>query len=417
MKDTILKLFEEHRNNKIIISVSGGVDSLVLFYLMYELKFDLVLVHFNHRKRKASDNEADYLKELTNQLNVPFEYFVFDIENDFHNKAHLLRKKYLIEIAKKYHTNVIVTAHHANDLLESILIKVARGSNLLGYGGMRESYFKDGFYFYKPLLSFSKDTIIKYAELHNIKYLVDESNFENDYLRNQIRNVLLKGDYFPLNKINQYNTMLSDAFAFIRQTSLKFLNNNNYFMVTDFLKLDEIIKLDVISYLLEEKKITFNQNKLKGIIEFIEKSGPNQSFRLANDQKFIKVYNKAYITSIIKEVAFEQELDFDSFNVLPNGQVIEFSENFAFTDGLVVNLCYNNSTLPLLARKRKAGDLLSFDYGHKKLKDFYIDKKIPLEERNKDIIITDSDGEILAVLGRYQNNKKFNSSIQLKYSR
>ncbi len=417
MKNTILRLLNEHQNNKIIISVSGGVDSLVLFYLMHELKFDLVLVHFNHQQREASNDEALYLKDLTSKLNIPFEYFVLDIKNDFHNQAHHLRKKHLKEVANKYHTNIIVTAHHANDLLESILIKVARGSNLLGYAGMTESYYKDGFYFYKPLLSFSKETIINYAQSNNITYLEDESNFKNDYLRNQIRNTLLKGDYFPLDKITQYNELLSDAFSFIRKISISFLNNKDYFMITNFLQLENIIKLDVISYLLENEQIPFNQNKLKGIITFIEKAGPNTSFPLTANKKFIKVYNKAYITKNIKEVSFEQELDFECFNVLPNGTYIEFSKSFSFTDGLVVNLCYNNIALPLLARKRKAGDLLYFNFGHKKLKDFYIDKKIPLAERNKDIVIVDSNGEILAVLGRYQNTKKFDSKIQLRFGR
>lgn len=417
MKNTILKLLNEHKNKKIIISVSGGVDSLVLFYLMHELNFDLVLVHFNHQQREASKEEALYLKDLTSNLNVPFEYFILDIEKDFHHEAHNLRRKHLIEVANKYQTNVILTAHHANDLLESILIKVARGSNLLGYGGMNESYFKDGFYFYKPLLTFSKNEIINYATSHNINYFEDESNYENDYLRNQIRNILLKGDYFPLEKINQYSSMLNDAFGFIRKTSILFLNEKNYFMVSDFLKLDKIIKLDVLSYLLEKEKITFNYNKLMGIINFIEKAGPNKSYQLTNEKEFIKVYNKVYITKISKEISFDQQLEFDSFNVLPNGMYVEFSKDFAFTDGLVVNLCYNNNALPLFARKRKAGDILHFHYGHKKLKDFYIDKKIPLSERNKDVVIADSNGEILAVLGRYQNNKEFDSKIQLRFGR
>ena len=145
MINSVNDLLKDHKNEKIVVSVSGGVDSLVLFFILLNLGYDLVLVHFNHQKRDNSILEADYLKTLCEELNVPFEYFILDIKKDFHNEAHHLRKKYLTEVATKYNTNIILTAHHANDLLESILLKIARGSNLVGYAGLTHKYIKDGY--------------------------------------------------------------------------------------------------------------------------------------------------------------------------------------------------------------------------------------------------------------------------------
>lgn len=420
MKKQVLKILKEHQNKKIIVSVSGGVDSLVLFNLLLELKFELVLVHFNHQKRAASKIEADYLKELTDKLNIPFEYFILDIKTDFQNQAHHLRKKHLQEVALKYHTDVIVTAHHLNDLLETILLKIARGSNLLGYAGINERYFKDGFYYLKPLLTFKKEKLINYARLHHIKYFEDVSNVSDDYFRNRIRNYLLpllkEEDEFPFAKVIQYNNTLTKTFNYLRKTTKEFLGNSEKIVIEDFSLLDEVIQEDVICYLLEKEKFDFNQNKITDLINFINGAGPNASYSLSNEKEFIKEYSVAFIRSKVAIISFQQKLDLKAFNVLPNGVFIEFSEEFNFEDGFIINLCYNKNALPLIARTRREGDLLYFNYGHKKLKDFYIDEKVPLIKRNKDIIITDNKGEILVVLGRYLNNKAtLTSTIQLKY--
>ncbi|MCK9234265.1 MAG: tRNA lysidine(34) synthetase TilS, partial [Acholeplasmataceae bacterium] len=160
----------------------------------------------------------------------------------------------------------------------------------------------------------------------------------------------------------------------------------------------------------------FNQNKITDLINFINGAGPNASYSLSNEKEFIKEYSVAFIRSKVAIISFQQKLDLKAFNVLPNGVFIEFSEEFNFEDGFIINLCYNKNALPLIARTRREGDLLYFNYGHKKLKDFYIDEKVPLIKRNKDIIITDNKGEILVVLGRYLNNKAtLTSTIQLKY--
>lgn len=411
------EFLSEYKEKKLIVSVSGGVDSLVLFFILYKLKYDLVMVHFNHQKREESLVEANYLKELTTKLNIPFEYFILNIDNDFQNEAHHLRKKHLTEVAFKYKTNVIITGHHLNDLMETILIKIARGSNLLGYSGMSEYYYKDGFYYLKPLLRFSKEELIAFAKKENIKFFQDESNLSDDYLRNKLRNNVVLQTDFPLDKVMQYSKMLNDAFVYIRKESLSFLNNKLSFNIKEFDKLDNIIKFDIISYLLEKENVEINQNKLLSIVNFIKESGPNARYTLSSSKQFVKEYEILSITEIKKENSFNFKLDLNGFNVLPNKVFIDFNSKLSSGYSLEIELCYNINALPLYARTRKEGDLLYFPFGHKKLKDFYIDKKIPLKERNSDIIITDKNDEILAVLGKYINSKKFDSSIKLKYGR
>ena len=189
MKNKVNTVLEPYKNKKLILSVSGGVDSLVLFDLLYQLKYHFVVVHFNHQQREQSDIEAKYIKELCEKNNIKFECFLLEVDKgaNFQSEASNLRREHLIQVAKKYQTNVIITAHHLDDLAETVILKISRGSNLLGYSGIQQNYYKKGFHFLKPLLHVPKKEIINYALKNEIKYYEDESNLSSLYTRNKIR--------------------------------------------------------------------------------------------------------------------------------------------------------------------------------------------------------------------------------------
>ena len=415
-------VIQRHLEKKLIVSVSGGVDSTVLLYILKELNAEIVVVHFNHQQRSESIIEAEYVKTLASTFQYPFEYFELSITKDFHNEAHQQRRFYLLEMAKKYETDVIITAHHLNDLLETILMRLSRGSNLLGYSGFVESYFKDGVYFLKPLLSISKDTILSYAKKENIKYFTDDSNKSDTYTRNRYRHhivpLLIEENPSILEKALQYNKTLQDAFFHIRKTSISFLKGFDYFIISDYLKLDDIIKQDILAYLLENKQIEFSYSKLKHMIDFLKTGGPNSSYDVGSNYVLQKVYNKVYLQTKQTPLNIFQQLDLEMFNVLKDNTSIEFSKDLSDLDNYHVILCYNKLALPLFVRNRMPGDVLYFPYGHKKIKDFYIDKKIPKHVRDKDLLIVDSNNNVLAILGKYYNeHPDHKDKIMLKFSR
>lgn len=424
MEKIVNKILKPHSSKKIIVSVSGGIDSLVLLDILKKLKFNLIVVNFNHQQRKESVVEANYIKELCEKNNIIFEYFILKINKNesFQTAASELRKKHLISIAKKYNTDVILTAHHLNDLAETVLLKLSRGSNLLGYAGMQQCYNKSGLFFIKPLLYVSKDKIKEYAEKEKIKYFLDESNLSLDYTRNKIRlNVvpfLIQDNPAFLNKIIDYNKSLSAAFTYIRKKTRDFLNNSSSFSLIKFSKLDKVLKMDIIAFLLEKHHLNITTEKISMILDYLFSSGPNAKLDLGNSLEFVKAYDLVYISEKKETLSFKQKLYFDKKNILPNGNVIIFNNK---TDENLSNhiiLCYNKKVQPLYARTRKDGDRLYFSYGHKKLKDFYIDNKIPLVERDNDILIVDKEDNILAVLGRYTNNHQdLKEKINLIYRR
>ncbi len=418
----VKNVINSHLKNKIILSVSGGVDSTVLLYLLKELNADLVIVHFNHQQRPESALEAEYVKTLSEKFGFPFEYFELDIKENFHNEAHNQRRFHLINVAKKYETDVIITAHHLDDLLETILMRLSRGSNLLGYSGFVGSYYKDGIYFLKPLIEVSKKEILAYAKEHDIKYFVDASNKSDTYTRNRYRNeivpLLLKENESLLEKTLQYNKTLSEAFFQIRKTSTTFLNNNESFIISEFLKLDNAIKKDVVAYLLENKNIPFTYNKIEEIISFLETGGPNSYYDVGKNYIFKKVYKKVFLELKKETKKVYQELNLNTFNVLNDNTVILFSHDLEDLNNYQVILCYNKLALPLFVRNRKPKDVLYFPYGHKKVKDFYIDKKVPKQIRDSDLLIVDSNNQVLAILGKYYNENPNNlDKILLKFYR
>lgn len=407
-----------------IVSVSTGVDSMVLFDLVRQFNHPIVIVHFNHQKRAESVQEAAYLSDYCQTLQVPFEYFILDISgHNFQDQAHQLRKQYLEMVARKYQTPYILTAHHLNDLAETILMKLSRGSNLMGYAGFQGSSIQGEFVYLKPLLSFSKSVLYDYAKTNQIYYFEDSSNTSQDYTRNRYRHdivpaMLAENPQF-LTKTLQYSNQLYEAFSYIREQSKKYLElNQNKIQISTFILEHSAIQKDIIAHLLERHHIPFNQLKIHSILSFLKDSGPNQTFPLTETWIMKRVYQKAIITTIRQSKPFQQILDLEAFNVLETMGFVTFLEAPSNSSFYEIKLCYNKLALPLVARSRQPGDVLEFPFGKKKLKDYYIDHKIPLDVRDRDIIISDQTGRILSVLGRYYNvSPDLDSHIKLRYKR
>jgi len=142
----------------LIVSVSGGVDSMTLLSSLITTDYQVVVVHFNHQKRDESLIEKDMVESYAKKNGLRFHYYIIDVDHgNFHHQAHLLRNHYLREVAHLYKTPYILTAHHLDDLFETILIKLTRGSNLLGYSGMQRLHVDHEYSYIKPILYVSKD--------------------------------------------------------------------------------------------------------------------------------------------------------------------------------------------------------------------------------------------------------------------
>ena len=207
---------------------------------------------------------------------------------------------------------------------------------------------------------------------------------------------------------------LHEAFEYIRNKSIKYLaENGNKINVNSFNNLALIEKKDIINYICDEADILSSDNKISDILNLIENPKPNLTYDLNATYQFVKAYNYCYITKKSHEEKIYIEIDKNQTITVNNYGSFTLSNDNSF-DGEYLNISHNEP-LPLIIRNRIEGDKLIIGNGHKKLKDFLIDKKIPLEERDKLVIVTNSENEIIWVLGLYKKRCEEKNSLILQF--
>ena len=176
-------------NNYVVIGVSAGPDSMCLLDLLQKKTTKIVVCHINHNVRKESIEEEEYITKYCQDKNIILEKTTINNyqENNFENEARKKRYMFYEEILKKYNSKTLLLAHHGDDLIETILMKISRGSNLEGYAGIKEVSNVKNYQIIRPLLKYTKEDIINYNKSNNIKYYNDSSNQSTNYTRNRYR--------------------------------------------------------------------------------------------------------------------------------------------------------------------------------------------------------------------------------------
>ena len=181
----------------IIVATSGGPDSMCLLHLLCELKdklsLKLIIAHVNHKLRIESDEEALFVKEIAKKNNLIYEYMEIKEYNDdnLENDARIKRYQFFTNLVKKYQARILMTAHHGDDLIETILMRLVRGSTLKGYSGFKKELNYDNYMIVRPLITKTKQEIQNFMEENHLKYFVDQSNFNHKYTRNRYRMQIL----------------------------------------------------------------------------------------------------------------------------------------------------------------------------------------------------------------------------------
>jgi len=399
-----LKITVKH---PLITSISGGIDSMVLLSLLINTDYEIIVVHFNHLKREASNIEKDLVESFCKKHDLPFHYYTIEInDGNFHSQAHHLRTHYLKEVAKLHKTPYILTAHHLDDLFENILIKITRGSNLLGYAGMQQVNTTPHFTFIKPLLFVPKKEIVDYAIKFNVPYLDDSSNEENFYLRNRYRHsvvpIMKQENDALLDQVKQYNFQISQAFSFIRETTKSLIGSDYVIDIKTFKTAHTSVQDDMIAYIIEHSSASFTYETVQQIKRILLSKKPNQSYTLSKSLLFVKAYDKALIKPFNAPKLFKLPLK-EGINKLQNMAIFTFFLKSNSNTEDFIKICYNELAFPLWIRHREDGDLLAYDFGHKKLKKLLIDLKVPMEERDSLWVLTDNNDQILWVEKHYIN--------------
>ncbi len=223
-------------NDKILLGVSGGSDSIALLYLLNDLKthigFQIHVGHINHHLRATADADQKFVKKICASLNLPCTCVELDLASKMEHGGSLeeiaRRERFsaLITIAKKVSANAIALAHQSDDLAETVLLRILRGSGLQGLQAILPKRTIDSTVFIRPLLKVSRDEIQMYLKKNKIKFRNDPTNKQTHFFRNKIRLKLLPSlekEYQPNIKELLCSLALTagEDYAYIRQEALK----------------------------------------------------------------------------------------------------------------------------------------------------------------------------------------------------
>lgn len=419
----------------VVVAVSSGPDSMALLNLLLEVrdkkKLNIVVAHINHNLREESNEEYEFTKEYALDHKCMFEGTMFDKydTNSIENEAREKRYKFFEEILKKYNSKYLLTAHHGDDLVETILMRLTRGSSLEGYSGFKKISKRDNYYILRPLIFYTKEEILEYIDNNNIPYRIDKTNFSKKYTRNRYRLdvlPLLKNEEKNVHqKYLKFSEELNNASMFINEyvnnkyndivinntMNIKALKEENEYIIKkiiykylyniymDDIDLIESKHIDILINIVNDKKSNVEVTLPKDIII-------SKSYDILMVQN--KVFNDDYKIELTKETSF------------PQGKIFSLDET-DLTNNYVTHLNSCDLKFPLYVRNKKDGDVIEVLNlnGKKKIKDIFIDEKIDKNKRNNYPVVVDNDDNVIWIPGikksKYDSLKSGKYDIILWY--
>ena len=332
--ETIKKFNLIENGDKLVLGVSGGPDSISMLHILNEIKveklyeFDIVVAHVHHGLRANSDIDEEYVKEFCKKINVPCYVLHANIKEEAENlkkgleeTGREIRYKFFDKVLNKENANKIGIAHNNNDSVETIIMNAVRGSGISGLKGIEA---KNGKYI-RPLIEISRQEIEEYCLSNALNPRHDESNDENIYTRNKIRNIVIPYIQKELNpnvlkSLSRLSEIAKEESEYIeKQANLAYENicieenikkenvYNNENKPTIILDLKKFNKEEKI---IQKKVILIGINKLFGTVSGIEKIHIEDIIKLCNNNignKFLTPNKKIKIVIKNKKIYIESQ--------------------------------------------------------------------------------------------------------------
>jgi len=447
------------KGDSILLGVSGGPDSLTMLHLFVKIKkeyrLDLVVFHLNHMFRKEASNEAAFVKKQAENYGLEAVIEEFNVPQYIKKKglspeeaAREIRFKFMQKWASKFKLKKIALAHNRDDLVETVFLNVIRGTGLKGLTGIEPVTSYGELLVIHPLLNIYRQEIEAYCQLNGLSPVYDPTNKENMYTRNKLRNEVipylereinpgLKGVIARMaeNIRVEENYLSQRAKEEFRELLVEKTNRELILSLSGIKEQHVAIRNRVLKKaigLLKGNYIDLYSKHYQDINRLILEGQTGKYIELIDDIRVRLSYDK-----LIIEKGNSYQTDFKGFSYelpvpgqvsLPDGQVLTAEEFDELPEWRTISskpeicICDQEKLqLPLLIRNRKPGDRFQplGMKGLKKIKDFFIDEKIPANKRDSIPIICDNSGQIIWIAGyrmddRYKVTKKTNKLLKLR---
>lgn len=403
-----------HSEDKLLLAVSGGVDSVVLCELCKQSGYDFAIAHCNFQLRGAdSDRDETFVKDIADKYKVPFHLVKFDTTNEAKQRklsiqetARELRYKWFEEIRKQHQYHYILTAHHADDNIETVLLNFFRGTGVKGLRGIEVKHS----HIVRPLLFARRSQLEEFIKENGLEYVTDSTNLKDDYSRNYLRlNVLpLVKEHFSesdkniLENIDRFKEIEILYQQAIEQHKKKLLEYRGEEIHIPVLKLKKSAPLRSIVYEIT-KEFGFSSQQTNEIIALLDSE--TGKYIASSTHRIFKNRNWLIIapleTGKAENIFIEKNIDDLQF---ANGR-LQF-EMISGTDFKLPNsnfiacLDADEISFPLILRKWKQGDYF-YPLGmkkKKKLSRFFIDQKLSKTDKEK-IWVIEMDKKIIWIVG------------------
>lgn len=419
----MLKRLEKHlqknfpflKDSKILIALSGGIDSVVLTHLMKQLDYNCTIAHCNFQLReKESDLDESFVLDLGKKINTSVETIRFDTEKHAEeNKVSIqmaardLRYDWFQSLTKKNELDYILTAHQKDDVLETFLINFTRGTGLDGLTGIPD--INDNII--RPLLIFDRSDIEKYAEDNNITWREDKSNSSTKYFRNKIRhnivpilkelnpNFLKSFDNTLLN-LKESQTLVQNRIHHLKNHVVSYENDG-----TIKISIAKILELKNPKAHLYELLKPYGFSSWKDIMKLLKAQTGKQT--LSKTHRLLKNRDCLILSTFSTEKTQEIQINENMRSIdTPVSLSFEEVKNFTPSNDKTGFIDKNLLKYPLSVRKWKKGDYFYpiGMHGKKKLSKYFKDEKMSLLEKEQTWLLC-SNNEIVWVIGKRLDNR------------
>lgn len=429
----------------IVVAVSGGVDSTVLLHIMKEIAADkelglrLICAHLHHGLRgDEADRDAKFVRELAGRLGIPFDLGHADVRaymketgKSLELAAREKRYEYLHQVAERFGASSIALAHHADDQAETVLMRLLRGSGPSGLSGMRPKRREKNVELIRPLLRIYKTDLLRACRESGLSFVEDSSNLDTELTRNSVRL-----DVLPF--LGQYNGQLAESLNRLAELSAA---EDDYLQVeaskafADLVRTEDGGILSLSAPLFAVLHVALQRRLIKLILNYLPLSTEDGDFVKVEAIRRGAIQDQPTTWSLDLGCGVKCVREYGAIRFIPpaaesriphytylveqfpavvpikgTGQSLRMARLGSGREGVLAKAEGNNDeakfdadelVYPLTVRSRLPGDTMKVLglNGSKKVKDIFIDAKIPPSLRSRIPIVTDAAGRILWIPG------------------